>query len=79
MSCPCVSARKLWGEYARGSDGIIFVVDAAEEERLPEAKKSLHVRVKRAVVSAVWILFTPAQYALVVRVPANTFATEVAE
>ena len=33
--------RPLWRSYTRCTDGIIFVVDSAEEERLDEAKVEL--------------------------------------
>ena len=38
-SCPRI--RPLWRSYTRCTDGIIFVVDSAEEERLDEAKVEL--------------------------------------
>ena len=35
-------ARKLWKEYlASGVDGVIYIVDAVDRERFPEAKKEL--------------------------------------
>ena len=34
-------ARKTWKEYCAQLDGIIFIIDAADRERLPEAKKEL--------------------------------------
>jgi GTP-binding protein SAR1 len=34
-------ARKVWREYTGTVDGIIFMVDAADQERLPEAKEEL--------------------------------------
>ncbi|KAM3598782.1 uncharacterized protein V6R79_022505 [Siganus canaliculatus] len=34
--------RPLWKSYTRRTDGLVFVVDAAEAERLEEAKVELH-------------------------------------
>ena len=36
------TARKIWSNYCAKCDGIVFLVDAAEPERFPEAKKELH-------------------------------------
>lgn len=33
--------RRLWSMYFKGSDGIIFVVDSSDKERLPEAREEL--------------------------------------
>lgn len=39
------SARKLWRDYfASGVDGVVFIVDAVDKERFPEAKRELDVR-----------------------------------
>lgn len=34
--------RPLWRSYTRGTDGLVFVVDAVETERLEEARAELH-------------------------------------
>lgn len=40
----CVTARKLWRDYfASGVDGVVFIVDAVDRTRFPEAKKELDV------------------------------------
>jgi len=36
-----VQARKTWAEYCGTLDGIIFMVDAAEHDRLEESKREL--------------------------------------
>jgi GTP-binding protein SAR1 len=36
------SARRLWSDYCVGTDCIIFVVDAADRERIDEASKELN-------------------------------------
>lgn len=43
FSC-IISARKLWRDYfASGVDGVVFIVDAVDKERFPEAKRELDV------------------------------------
>ena len=39
--------RPLWRSYTRRTDGLVFVVDAADPERLEEARLELH-RVARS-------------------------------
>ncbi|XP_078125860.1 ADP-ribosylation factor-like protein 4D [Sander vitreus] len=39
--------RPLWKSYTRRTDGLVFVVDAAEAERMEEAKVELH-RISRS-------------------------------
>ena len=41
-----IIARKLWRDYfASGVDGVVFIVDAVDRERFPEAKRELDVRI----------------------------------
>ena len=35
-------ARKTWREYAGNVDGMIFMIDAADRDRLPEAREELN-------------------------------------
>lgn len=35
------AARKLWKEYFTTVDGVVYIVDAIDRERFPEAKKEL--------------------------------------
>jgi len=32
----------LWHHYCQNSQGVIFVVDSTDEERMPEARDELH-------------------------------------
>lgn len=47
LNCLAVHlARKLWRDYfASGVDGVVFIVDAVDRARFPEAKKELDVRI----------------------------------
>ena len=46
-----ILARKLWRDYfASGVDGVVFIVDATDRERFPEAKRELDVSYELAVV-----------------------------
>lgn len=48
--------RPLWKSYTRRTDGIVFVVDAAEVERMEEAKVELHKITKIAENQGVPVL-----------------------
>jgi hypothetical protein len=37
------AARKLWKDYFATIDGIVYIVDALDQSRFPEAKKELDV------------------------------------
>lgn len=43
---PLLSARKIWDRHFTDVDAIIYLVDAADRERIPEAKRELDVRGK---------------------------------
>mmetsp|Transcript_8002 Transcript_8002/g.15464 ORF Transcript_8002/g.15464 Transcript_8002/m.15464 type:complete len:197 (+) Transcript_8002:177-767(+) len=36
------AAQKVWKEYLDGVHGIVYLVDAADQKRLPQARKALH-------------------------------------
>lgn len=38
---PPPSARKLWKDYFTTVDGVVYIVDALDRDRFPEAKKEL--------------------------------------
>lgn len=38
-----ILARLLWKQYFAKVDGVVFIVDAEDKERFPEARKELSV------------------------------------
>lgn len=45
------TARKLWKDYFTTVDGVVFLVDALDRQRFPEAKKELDVRIQISLFS----------------------------
>ncbi|KAL6067309.1 Arf GTPase arf1 [Balamuthia mandrillaris] len=48
--------RRLWHHYCTNSQGVIFVIDSTDEERLPEAKEELHGILKEESLKGVAVL-----------------------
>uniref|UniRef100_UPI00358ECD91 ADP-ribosylation factor-like protein 4C n=1 Tax=Myxine glutinosa TaxID=7769 RepID=UPI00358ECD91 len=48
--------RPLWRSYARGADGIVYVVDSADQERLEESRTELHRAVRAPEMQGVPVL-----------------------
>ncbi len=46
------AARHLWRRYATAADGIVFMVDAADRDRIAEAKTELHSLLSDANINA---------------------------
>jgi len=54
--------RPLWRHYYTGTQGLIFVVDCADKERMDEARKELHKIVNdREMQSAIILVFANKQ------------------
>jgi len=49
-------ARRLWNEYFTSCDGIVFLVDSADQERIPEAREELHRLLMEEQISQVPVL-----------------------
>uniref|UniRef100_A0A2R5L1K6 ADP-ribosylation factor family n=1 Tax=Hirondellea gigas TaxID=1518452 RepID=A0A2R5L1K6_9CRUS len=48
--------RKEWARYTRGMDCVVFVVDTADRDRIPTAKKELHRLLDDPALSTVPLL-----------------------
>jgi len=48
--------RGMWERYCRGVDAIVFVVDAAERSRFPEAAQQIHTLLQKPSIEKVPIL-----------------------
>ena len=55
---PLLSARKIWDRHFTDVDAIIYLVDAADRERIPEAKRELDVRGKLCFALASSLCYT---------------------
>jgi hypothetical protein len=38
----CPQIRRLWRYYFQATEGLIWVIDSNDRERIPEARKELH-------------------------------------
>jgi len=45
--------RPLWRHYFRGSEGLIFVLDSHDRQRVPEAKEELHAIIRDSEMKGV--------------------------
>jgi hypothetical protein len=43
LRCVGDLARRVWSDYYVGADAIVFLVDSADRERFPEARRELDV------------------------------------
>ncbi|XP_049848878.1 ADP-ribosylation factor-like protein 8 [Schistocerca gregaria] len=48
--------RSMWERYCRGVNAIVFVVDSADLDRIPQARKELHLLVNKSQLSDIPLL-----------------------
>merc|ERR1711907_181725 len=48
--------RSMWERYCRGVNAIVYVVDAADEEKIPASKKELHDLVSKPSLAGIPLL-----------------------
>ena len=48
--------RSMWERYCRGVNAIVFIVDSADKELLPDAKEELHNLLQKPVLDGIPLL-----------------------